>query len=86
MAESNKTVGPVFTTQDGQLSKPVLMCAWGAHRCRHLSIHDWHYPYCSAQPDTSPALRPGAGTHLHWAKPNNECPYVGSTKEGNTNG
>ena len=67
--------GPIWTDQGGNLSTPVLMCTWGKYRCRHFRVYDWHYPYCAAQPDTAPALRPGGGTHLFVDKPNDACPH-----------
>lgn len=68
--------GPLLTTQDDNLDKPVLMCAWNQDRCMHFSVYDAHQYYCRAQPDTARALRPGAGTHLWFAKPNERCPHL----------
>lgn len=68
--------GPVLTDQDGNLRRPILMCAWGDHKCEFYSVHDWHYPYCAARPDTSTALRPGYGMQLRSGKPDDECPYL----------
>ena len=63
-----EVVGPVVTARG-------LRCAGEEFRCRHFHVYDWHYEYCSAQPDTAAALRPGAGTHLHGNAPNSGCPY-----------
>lgn len=71
-----RPLGPVLTDQDGNLSNPILMCAWGNHRCAHYSVHDWQYSYCAARPDSSPALRPGAGMQLRSGKPDDECPNL----------
>lgn len=67
---------PIYTDQGGELDDPVLMCAWEADWCPHLSVFDSHQYYCNAQPDTAPHLRKGAGTHLWWVKPNEGCPYL----------
>lgn len=66
--------GPAWTTLDGSLSRAVLKCTG----CNHLAWHDWHYPYCSAQPSNMPSPDypwPSAGKHLHRANPDAGCPY-----------
>lgn len=70
--------GPISTDQDGNLSKPIRMCRWGAYRCKHSSVYDWHYFYCSAQgPDSASALRGvGSGVQLHRGPyPTEGCPW-----------
>lgn len=76
--------GPTLTTLDGNLAKPTLKCCADGKRCKHYSVHDWHYEYCSAGPDTAKALRPGAGTQIWglWES----CPYVVAAGRGEMSG
>lgn len=69
-------VGPIWADLNGDLDRKVLRCAFGSYKCVHHRVYDWQYPYCSAQPDTAPALRPGGGTQLHGWGPNESCPYI----------
>ena len=92
---SDKHPGPVLTDQDGNLSAPILMCAYGATKCEHLGVHDWHYFYCAAQDDPNKHAGPneyaypwrGAGVQIHGLKTAAGCPFLtpGEVKEP-TNG
>ncbi len=73
---SNAGLGPIWTDLNGNIDRKVLRCSFGSYRCVHLRIYDWQYTYCTAQPDTAPALRPGGGTQLHGWGPNESCPYI----------
>jgi hypothetical protein len=73
---TNTWLGPILTDLNGNLDRKVLRCSFGSHRCVHHRVYDGQYPYCAAQPDTAPALRPGGGTLLHDWGPNETCPYI----------
>ncbi len=68
MAERIEVIGPTMTRHG-------LRCSGADFKCQHFAVYDWHYEYCSAQPDTAHALRPGAGTHLHGNIPTSGCPF-----------
>lgn len=75
----NERYGPTTTDYNGELKHPVKVC-WG---CKHLGIHDQHYPYCSAQyaqnqDATATYTYPwkGAGKYIAREKPDNGCPYI----------
>lgn len=73
----NIIFGPVLTDQDGNLRAPIRMCRWGDTRCTYSGVHDWHYFYCAAQPQTHHPNYPwpGAGRQLSAPKPDQRCPY-----------
>ena len=76
--------GPVLTDQGGNLDEPILLCAYGKHRCKHLGVHDWHYFYCAAQDAPNkqvmrgchPYPWAGAGKQLSDYKPDCGCPFL----------
>lgn len=72
-----ETEGPISTDQDGNLDTPVVMCRYRGVGCKHLSVHDFHYFYCGAQPKQNQTYPwPNAGTHLfHGPYPNENCPF-----------
>lgn len=66
------TDGPVMTEYG-------LRCWGDAGRCKHFGLHDFHYPYCSAQPSENDGYPwPGAGRHIRLENPDSpssKCPY-----------
>lgn len=72
-----KRIGPLWTDYHGDLPEPELTCVG----CAFLRMHDYHYPYCSAQvvPNQTYPWR-GAGVYLYVEKPNAQCPYPAPEK------
>lgn len=59
MISSLLVEGPLLWDCNGELREPIWTCMTDKLRCKHLSIHEGHHFYCSAQPiegQTYPAI------------------------------